>query len=82
MNLKSFAQGVVVALAAVSLIGYVAFFAGPPLVGFIADSTGILPALTIIFAFIAIAIAASPAARPTVPRARAATDVFDDPAIR
>lgn len=69
-------------VAAVSLIGYVAFFAGPPLVGFIADSTGILPALTIIFAFIAIAIAASPAARPTVPRARAATDVFDDPAIR
>ena len=69
-------------VAAVSLIGYVAFFAGPPLVGFIADQTGILPALTIIFAFIAIALAASPAARRTVPHARAATDVFNDPELR
>lgn len=68
-------------VAAVSLIGYVAFFAGPPLVGFIADSTGILPALTIIFAFIAIALAASPAARRRGSVA-APTDVFSDPEIR
>ena len=68
-------------VAAVSLIGYVAFFAGPPLVGFIADQTGILPALTIIFAFIAVALTASPAARRTGPPARAATDVFNDPEL-
>lgn len=69
-------------VAAVSLIGYVAFFAGPPLVGFIGNATGIIPALTIIFAFIAIALAASPAARRIGPPARTPTDVFSDPEIR
>ena len=69
-------------VAAVSLIGYVAFFAGPPLVGFIADQTGILPALTIIFAFIALALAASPAVRPPRGTVPTPTDAFDDPELR
>ena len=69
-------------VAAVSLIGYVAFFAGPPLVGFVANQTGILPALTVIFVFIALALAASPSARPTASRAAAATtNTFADPEI-
>lgn len=69
-------------VAAVSLIGYSAFFAGPPIVGFIADSSGILPALSIIFAFIAVAIAASPAAARTRGPAPARIDAFADPEIR
>jgi len=69
-------------VAAVSLIGYSAFFAGPPIVGFIADSSGILPALSIIFAFIAVAIAASPAAARTRAATPARFDAFADPEIR
>lgn len=69
-------------VAAVSLIGYSAFFAGPPLVGFIADQTGILPALTIIFVFIAVALAASPAVRRPRGTTPAPTDVFSDPGLR
>lgn len=50
-------------VAAVSFIGYAAFFAGPPVVGLIADRTGIFPALTIVLVLIALALAASPSVR-------------------
>ncbi|OJX63138.1 MAG: hypothetical protein BGO95_08955 [Micrococcales bacterium 73-13] len=51
-------------VAAVSLIGYAAFFAGPPVVGLIADRTGILPALAVVLVLIALALVASPSVRP------------------
>jgi fucose permease len=52
---------------AVSVIGYTAFFAGPPVIGLIADQTGILPALTVILGLVVLAIVASPATRQQRP---------------
>jgi hypothetical protein len=37
-----------VRVSVVSSIGYAAFFAGPPLVGFLADHVGVLPALSVV----------------------------------
>jgi len=50
-------------VAAVSVIAYAAFFAGPPAIGFLADHIGILPALSVILGLVVIAIAVSPVAR-------------------
>ena len=45
-------------------IGYGAFLAGPPLIGFLAQHFGVLRAILCVFAALAIGLAASAAARP------------------
>lgn len=51
-------------LSVVSTIGYTAFLAGPPLLGFLGDHFGILDSLLVVGAVSALAIAVTPAARP------------------
>lgn len=50
-------------VSAVATIGYTAFLAGPPLIGFLGDQVGLLKALLVVLVFIAMAGLASPAAR-------------------
>jgi MFS family permease len=45
-------------------IGYGAFLAGPPLIGFLAHHVGVLHAILCVFGALAIGLLASPAARP------------------
>ena len=59
-------------VSAVATIGYVAFLAGPPLIGFLGQHLGLLNALLVVLVFIAVAGIASPAARHR-PSARTAT---------
>jgi MFS family permease len=51
-------------LSVVSTIGYMAFLAGPPLLGFLGDQIGILHALVTVGAVSVLAILVVPAARP------------------
>lgn len=48
-------------VSVVSTIGYVAFLAGPPLLGFLADHWGVLRALLVVAAMAMAAVAAAPA---------------------
>ena len=48
----------------VASIGYTAFLAGPPLLGFLGDHVGILHALLVVGALALPAMLAVPAARP------------------
>lgn len=48
----------------VSSIGYTAFLAGPPLIGLVAESAGILRALFVVPGALALALLASGASRP------------------
>lgn len=50
-------------VSAVATIGYVAFLAGPPLIGFLGERVGLLNALLVVLVFIGVAGLASPAAR-------------------
>jgi cyanate permease len=50
-------------VSAVATIGYLAFLVGPPLVGFVGQQVGLLNALLIVLALIAVAGIVSPAAR-------------------
>lgn len=50
-------------VSAVATIGYVAFLAGPPLIGFLGQQVGLLKALLVVLVFIAVAGLVSPAAR-------------------
>jgi MFS family permease len=50
-------------MSVVSTIGYTAFLAGPPLLGFLGDHVGVLRALLAVGAGLAIALAVVPAAR-------------------
>jgi len=50
-------------VSAVAIIGYCAFLAGPPLLGFLGQRWGILTALTVVLALIATATLLAPAAR-------------------
>ena len=50
-------------VSAVATIGYLAFLVGPPLVGFVGQQVGLLNALLIVLALIAVAGLVSPAAR-------------------
>jgi MFS family permease len=47
-------------------IGYGAFLAGPPLIGFLAEHFGVLPALLSVLLVLAVGLAASGAAKPLV----------------
>jgi cyanate permease len=51
-------------VSVVSAIGYTAFLAGPPLIGFLAEAAGILRALLVVLAFMAVSVLAVGAARP------------------
>ncbi|MGH3919553.1 MAG: MFS transporter [Pseudonocardiaceae bacterium] len=51
-------------VSVVSSIGYAAFLAGPPLIGLVADSAGILRALLIVLGALALGLLASGASRP------------------
>jgi MFS family permease len=58
-------------VSAVAIIGYCAFLAGPPLLGFLGEHYGLLNALLVILVLMLIAGLAAPAAREqTGPRAR------------
>ena len=50
-------------VSAVATIGYLAFLVGPPLVGFVGEHVGLLNALLIVLALVAVAGIVSPAAR-------------------
>ncbi|MEA9985419.1 MULTISPECIES: MFS transporter [Subtercola] len=50
-------------VSAVAIIGYVAFLAGPPLLGFLGQHFGILNALYVVLALLILAALATPAAR-------------------
>jgi fucose permease len=60
-------------VSVVSAIGYTAFLAGPPLIGFLAESTGILRALLVVLGMMAVSILAVGAARPPAPRTQEAS---------
>jgi cyanate permease len=51
-------------VSVVSSIGYTAFLAGPPLIGFLAEQFGMLRALLVVVGALALALACSGAARP------------------
>lgn len=53
-----------VRVSVVSSIGYTAFLAGPPLVGFLAEQVGILRSLLVVLGALAIGLLAAGAARP------------------
>lgn len=51
-------------ISVVSTIGYTAFLAGPPLLGFLGDHVGILHALLVVFAVSVLAMLVVPVAKP------------------
>jgi predicted MFS family arabinose efflux permease len=51
-------------VSVVASIGYLAFLAGPPLIGFLGDHVGVLRALTVAAALLAVAIVTAGACRP------------------
>jgi fucose permease len=53
-----------VRVSVVSSIGYAAFLAGPPLIGFLAERSGVLRALLVVLGALVLALACSAAARP------------------
>jgi MFS family permease len=50
-------------VSAVAIVGYTAFLAGPPLLGFLGEHFGILNALCVILALLVLSFFASPATR-------------------
>jgi MFS family permease len=50
-------------MSVVSTIGYLAFLAGPPLLGFLGDHVGVLRSLLVVGAMGAVALVALPAVR-------------------
>ena len=59
-------------VSAVATIGYVAFLAGPPLIGFLGEEFGLLRGLLVVFVFILLAGLVSGAARERTPATIAA----------
>ena len=57
-------------VSVVSSIGYTAFLAGPPLIGFLAEEAGILLALFVVLGALVLGLSASGAARPLTPSDR------------
>jgi MFS family permease len=50
-------------VSVVSTIGYAAFLAGPPLLGFLGDHVGVLRSLTVVGAVVLLALLVVPAVR-------------------
>ncbi|WP_040424065.1 MFS transporter [Agromyces subbeticus] len=64
-------DGAAARVSAVAMIGYTAFLAGPPLLGFLGEHFGILNALLVILGLLVLSALAAPAARErSGPRAR------------
>jgi cyanate permease len=61
-------------VSVVSTVGYVAFLAGPPLLGYLGDLTGIHLALLAIVVPIMVALVLAGAAKPLVPELAPARD--------
>jgi MFS family permease len=57
-------------VSVVSSIGYTAFLAGPPIVGFLADAVGVRGALYVVLVAIALSLVTSGSARPMAPAGR------------
>ena len=57
-------------VSVVSSIGYTAFLAGPPLIGFLAETTGFPRALLVVVGMMVVSMLAVGAARPPTPTAR------------
>ncbi len=64
-------------VSVVSSIGYTAFLAGPPLIGLVAESAGILRALLIVLGALALGLLASGASRPLSAAAEKSTTRWD-----
>jgi fucose permease len=56
-------------VSVVSSIAYTAFLAGPPLIGFVAEVTGVLQALLVVLVVLAVGLLAAGATRPLRPAA-------------
>ncbi len=54
-------------VSVVASIGYVAFLAGPPLIGFLGDQVGVLRALTVMAGLLGLALMVAGSLRPLVP---------------
>ncbi|WP_100499646.1 MFS transporter [Geodermatophilus chilensis] len=54
-------------VSVVSSISYTAFLAGPPLIGFVAEATGVLQALLVVLVVLAVGLLAAGATRPLRP---------------
>lgn len=57
-------QGTATRVSAVATVGYTAFLVGPPALGILGDRAGILPALLVIIAALAVAISFAGSTRP------------------
>ncbi|MDA2980153.1 MAG: MFS transporter [Actinomycetota bacterium] len=60
-------EGSAARVSAVATVAYGAFLIGPPLIGGLGDSIGVLAALWVVVAVIVLAFFAAPAAKPPVP---------------
>jgi fucose permease len=60
-------------MSVVSTVGYTAFIAGPPLLGFLGDHVGVLRSLLVVGAMAAVALVALPAVRETERQSEPAT---------
>lgn len=67
-------------VSAVATVGYFAFLVGPPLIGFLGEAIGLLPAFWVVLVLIALAFFATPAARETGSAARGSAAVEAAPA--
>ncbi len=65
-------------VSAVATVGYTAFLVGPPLIGLVGESVGLMNALLIVFVLIILATLAAPAAR----QPKSARSGRADPGIR
>lgn len=54
-------------VSAVAFVGYLAFLAGPPVIGFVGEHIGVLLALVILLGLSVVAVVVAPAARPPAP---------------
>ncbi|MFF2091222.1 MFS transporter [Paenibacillus sp. NPDC058174] len=67
-------RGVAARVGAVSTVGYIAFLVGPPLLGLIGESVGLLRALIVVLITVAVAGLLSQAAKPLGMQTRKAND--------
>jgi cyanate permease len=65
-------------VSVVASIGYCAFLAGPPLIGFLGEQTGVLKALTVVAGLLAVAALVAAALRPLPAAGRPRPAASDD----
>jgi predicted MFS family arabinose efflux permease len=65
-------------VSVVASIGYCAFLAGPPLIGFLGEQTGVLKALTVVAGLLAVAALVAAALRPLPTAGRPRPTASDD----